>query len=209
VAAWAEAEAVLAVDLGDGTDDPRDRAGPAAPPPGRYAGAGPGFGPGGDARRRRVLRRADGPRCARRASPSRSAPGGSLRCGRLLIRRVALDPAQVAAEHWHRHRTTRRDHGRVAAPGHLQHRRGGHPGRARRARRQGHDGNLAWRLIAVPGRLIRHLRHLALRLAPGHDLLPEVLARLRDLPARRFDVDGFFNDPPTTILVSAVIVISA
>jgi hypothetical protein len=35
------------------------------------------------------------------------------------------------------------------------------------------------------------------------------LARLRDLPARRFDVDGFFNDPPTTILVSAVIVIPA
>jgi hypothetical protein len=30
--AWAEAETVLAVDLGDGTDDPRDRAGPAAPP---------------------------------------------------------------------------------------------------------------------------------------------------------------------------------
>jgi len=98
------------------------------------------------------------------------------------------------------------NHGRVAAPGHLQHRRGGHPGRARRARRQGHDGYLAWRLIAVPGRLIRHL---ALRLAPGHGLLPEVLARLRDLPARRFDVDGFFNDPPTTILVSAVIVIPA
>ena len=43
---------------------------------------------------------------------------------------------------------------------------------------------LRWRLIAVPGRLIRHARHLILRLPPGHDsLLPEILARLRDLPA--------------------------
>ena len=41
---------------------------------------------------------------------------------------------------------------------------------------------LRWRLIAVPGRLIRHARHLVLRLPPGHSLLPEVLARLRDLP---------------------------
>jgi hypothetical protein len=38
-------------------------------------------------------------------------------------------------------------------------------------------------LIAVPGRLIRHARHLTLRLPPGHSLLPEVLARLQDLPA--------------------------
>jgi len=42
---------------------------------------------------------------------------------------------------------------------------------------------LRWRLIAVPGRLTRHARHLILRLPPGHGLLPEVLARLRDLPA--------------------------
>ena len=42
---------------------------------------------------------------------------------------------------------------------------------------------LRWRLIAVPGRLIRHARHLILRLPPGHGLLPEVLARLRALPA--------------------------
>jgi len=42
---------------------------------------------------------------------------------------------------------------------------------------------LRWRLIAVPGRLVRHARHLVLRLPPGHGLLPEVLARLRDLPA--------------------------
>jgi hypothetical protein len=42
---------------------------------------------------------------------------------------------------------------------------------------------LRWRLIAVPGRLIRHARHLILRLPPGHDsLLPQILARLRDLP---------------------------
>jgi Transposase DDE domain group 1 len=42
---------------------------------------------------------------------------------------------------------------------------------------------LRWRLIAVPGRLIRHARHLTLRLPPGHSLLPEVLARLRELPS--------------------------
>jgi Transposase DDE domain group 1 len=41
---------------------------------------------------------------------------------------------------------------------------------------------LRWRLIAIPGRLIRHARHLTLRLPPGHDLLPEILARLRELP---------------------------
>jgi hypothetical protein len=35
---------------------------------------------------------------------------------------------------------------------------------------------LRWRLIAVPGRLIRHARHLGLRLPPGHWVLPEVLA---------------------------------
>jgi Transposase DDE domain group 1 len=42
---------------------------------------------------------------------------------------------------------------------------------------------LRWRLITVPGRLVRHARHLVLRLPPGHCLLPEILARLRDLPA--------------------------
>ena len=41
---------------------------------------------------------------------------------------------------------------------------------------------LRWRLIAVPGRLVRHARHLILRLPPGQSLLPEILARLRDLP---------------------------
>ena len=39
------------------------------------------------------------------------------------------------------------------------------------------------RLIAVPGRLVRHARHLVLRLPPGHSLLSEILARLRELPA--------------------------
>jgi hypothetical protein len=42
---------------------------------------------------------------------------------------------------------------------------------------------LRWRLIAVPGRLTRRARHLVLRLPPGQGLLPEVLARLRALPA--------------------------
>ena len=40
---------------------------------------------------------------------------------------------------------------------------------------------LRWRLIAVPG-LVRNARHLIPRLPPGHSLLPEVLARLRELP---------------------------
>ncbi|MGH3408197.1 MAG: transposase, partial [Streptosporangiaceae bacterium] len=39
------------------------------------------------------------------------------------------------------------------------------------------------RLIAIPGRLIRHGRQLILRLPPGAGLLAEVLARLRALPA--------------------------
>ncbi|MCE3556554.1 IS1380 family transposase [Pseudonocardia sp. RS11V-5] len=39
------------------------------------------------------------------------------------------------------------------------------------------------RLIAVPARLVRHARALTLRLPPGEDLLAEVLARLRSLPA--------------------------
>ena len=39
------------------------------------------------------------------------------------------------------------------------------------------------RVIAVPSRLIRHARHLILRLPLGHGLLAEILARLRALPA--------------------------
>ena len=184
---------------------------------------------------------------------------------RLLVRRVALDPAQVsadprsrrrrtlhpdqralpfpelaaagpvyaysfiltnldmssparaaAAEHWYRHRTTVENLFRDSKLGAaLRHLPSGYP-----------QVNLAWmwgallaasmaawlhqltatalgedivhghgvrggkamiatlrrRLIAVPGRLIRHARHLTLRLPPGHYLLPEVLARLRELP---------------------------
>ncbi len=185
---------------------------------------------------------------------------------RLLIRRVALDPAQVsadprsrrrrtlhpdqralpipelahagaiyaysfiltnldvsapgkavAAEHWYRHRTTVenlfRDSKHGAALRHLpsgyaqvntawmwgallaasmaawlhqltaitrgQDILSGHGVRGGKAM----IATLRWRLIAVPGRLIRHARHLVLRLPPGHSLLPEILARLRELPA--------------------------
>ena len=81
-------------------------------------------------------------------------------------------------------RAARRDHGRLAAPAHRRsppartswHGHGVRGGKAMIA-------TLRWRLIAVPGRLIRHARHLVLRLPPGHCLLPEVLARLRELPA--------------------------
>ena len=48
----------------------------------------------------------------------------------------------------------------------------GMPGRRRKAM----IATLRWRLIAVPGLLTRHARHLILRLPPGHSLLPEVLA---------------------------------
>jgi hypothetical protein len=42
---------------------------------------------------------------------------------------------------------------------------------------------LRHRLIRVPARLVRHGGQLALRLPPGHQLLDEVLARIRALPA--------------------------
>jgi hypothetical protein len=42
---------------------------------------------------------------------------------------------------------------------------------------------LRHRLIQVPARLVRHAGTLELRLPPGHDLLEEVLARIRALPA--------------------------
>ncbi len=42
---------------------------------------------------------------------------------------------------------------------------------------------LRHRLIRVPARLIRHAGRLTLRLPPGHDLLEEVLARIRALSA--------------------------
>ena len=42
---------------------------------------------------------------------------------------------------------------------------------------------LRHRLIRVPARLVRHAGALILRLPPGYDLLAEVLARIRALPA--------------------------
>ena len=42
---------------------------------------------------------------------------------------------------------------------------------------------LRQRLIRVPARLVRHAGALILRLPPGDDLLAEVLARIRALPA--------------------------
>ena len=264
--------------------------------------AGAGFGPGGDARRRRVLRRAAGPRRARRAhrfaiGAKRIAPLWRLLAGiaeddwhdaidmdgaqvavaeycpdwwpantRLLIRRVLLAPEQVsadprsrrrrtlhpdqralpfpelaragaiyaysfiltnldvtapdkaiAAEHWYRHRTTVENIFRDSKLGAaLRHLPSGYPQvnlawmwgallaatmaawlHQLTAITAGEDilaghgvrggkamiATLRWRLIAVPGRLTRHARHLTLRLPPGHGLLHEVLARLRDLPA--------------------------
>lgn len=41
---------------------------------------------------------------------------------------------------------------------------------------------LRHRLIRVPARLIRHAGALTLRLPPGHELLEEVLSRIRALP---------------------------
>jgi hypothetical protein len=303
VAAWAEAETVLAADLGGGTNDPRAT----APALLRRALAGL---PQQDRASGRVAMRADAGyfagALARAAHDEhisfaigarRIAPLWRLLAGlaeddwhdaidmdnaqvavaeycpdwwpastRLLIRRVALDPAQVsadprsrrrrtlhpdqralpfdelagagaiyaysfiltnldvsapdkaaAAEHWYRHRTTVenifRDSKHGAA---LRHLPSGYPRvnlawmwgallaatmaawlHQLTATTAGQDilaghgvrggkammATLRWRLIAVPGRLIRHARHLVLRLPPGHGLLPEVLARLRDLPA--------------------------
>jgi hypothetical protein len=41
---------------------------------------------------------------------------------------------------------------------------------------------LRHRLIRIPARLIRHAGTLTLRPPPGHQLLDEVLARIRALP---------------------------
>jgi hypothetical protein len=41
---------------------------------------------------------------------------------------------------------------------------------------------LRWRLVGIPGRLVRHAGGLTLRLPPGRHLLAEILARLRALP---------------------------
>ena len=144
VAAWAETETVLAADLGDGTDDPRAT----APDLLRRAlaalpAAGAGFGPGGDARRRRATSPGSWPappttrRSAFAIGAKRIAPLWRLLAGiaeddwhdaidmdnaqvavaeycpdwwpadtRLLIRRVALDPAQVSADPRSRRRRT-------------------------------------------------------------------------------------------------------
>ena len=303
VAAWAEAEIVLAADLGDGTDDPRATAPdllrralaclPAAARAGRVAmRADAGYFAG------QLARAAHDERISFAIGAKRIAPLWRLLAGlaedawhdaidmdnaqvtvaeycpdwwpadtRLLIRRVALDPAQVsadprsrrrrtlhpdqralpipelasagaiyaysfiltnldvsspdkavAAEHWYRHRTTVENIFRDSKLGAaLRHLPSGYPqvnlawmwGALLAATMaawlhqltaitagpdilDGHGvrggkamiATLRWRLIAVPGRLIHHARHLILRLPPGHDsLLPEVLARLRDLPA--------------------------
>jgi hypothetical protein len=45
-----------------------------------------------------------------------------------------------------------------------------------------HLGTLRRRLLTVPARLVRHAGQATLRLPPGHQLLAQVLARLRRLP---------------------------
>jgi hypothetical protein len=49
-------------------------------------------------------------------------------------------------------------------------------------RGRAHLGTLRHRLLNVPARLIRHAGQVTLRLPPGHQLLAQVLARLRRLP---------------------------
>ena len=52
---------------------------------------------------------------------------------------------------------------------------------------------LRWRLIAAAGRLIRHARHLVLRLPPGYWVLPEAFSvtsrRLREVSLARTPTD--------------------
>jgi Transposase DDE domain group 1 len=303
VAAWAEAETVLAADLGDGTDDPRAtapdllrRALGCLPERARLSGrvamrADAGYFAG------QLARAAHDAHIGFAIGARRIAPLWRLLAGiaeedwheaiemdnaqvavaqycpdwwpantRLLIRRVALDPAQISAdprsrrrrtlhpdqralpipelasagaiyaysfiltnldvtaqdkaaavEHWYRHRTTVENifrDGKLGAA--LRHLPSGYPQvnlawmwgallaasmaawlHQLTAITAGEDilaghgvrggkamiATLRWRLIAVPGRLIRHARHLVLRLPPGHYLLPEILTRLRQLPA--------------------------
>ena len=52
-----------------------------------------------------------------------------------------------------------------------------------RAAGRAHAARLRHELLRVPARVISHARGLILRLPPGHQLLPEVLSRLRALPA--------------------------
>lgn len=52
-----------------------------------------------------------------------------------------------------------------------------------RGRGRRHLGRLRRELVALPGRVIHHARQTTLRLPPGHEILAEVLAKLRELPA--------------------------
>ena len=95
VATWAETEAVLAADLGDGTDDPRA----SAPDLLRRAlaalpRAGAGFGAGGDARRCRVLRRRSWP-----APPTTRISAFAIGAKRIAPLWRLL--AGIADEDWH------------------------------------------------------------------------------------------------------------
>jgi hypothetical protein len=194
VAAWAETEIVLAADLGDGTDDPRATAPdllrralaclPAAARAGRVGlRADAGYFAG------QLARAAHDAHIAFAIGARRIAPLWRLLAG-------------VAEDDWHdaalRHLPSGYPQVNLAwmwgallaatmaawlhqltatAPwrGHLH----GHGVRGGKAM----IATLRRRLIAVPGRPIRHARHPTLRLPPGHSLLPEVLARLRNLPA--------------------------
>lgn len=150
--------------------------------------------------------------------PELAAAGAIYAYSFIMTNLDVTAPAQaVAAEHWYRHRTTVENLFRDSKPGAaLRHLPSGYPQvntawmwgallaasmaawlHQLTAITAGEDilaghgvrggkamiATLRWRLIAVPGRLIRHARHLTLRLPPGHGLLPEVLGRLRDLPA--------------------------
>jgi hypothetical protein len=127
-----------------------------------------------------------------------------------IITNLPVDtPAQVAdLERWHRGRTDIEDRIRDAKHGAaLRHLPSGHPdvnaawmwgallavnlsawihelaglddgqGRGR-----AHLNRLRRELICLPARLVRHARRWTLRLPPGPQILPEVLARLRALP---------------------------
>ena len=150
--------------------------------------------------------------------PELASAGAACACSFILTNLDVSAPDKAAAAgHWYRHRTTVENIFRDSKLGTgLRHLPSGYPrvnmawmrgallaatmaARLHQltARTAGEDilalhgvrggkamiATLRWRLIAVSGRLIRHARHLVLRLPPGHGLLPEVLARLRDLPA--------------------------
>jgi hypothetical protein len=150
--------------------------------------------------------------------PELAAAGPVYACSFIVTNLDVSSPARaVAAEHWYRHRTTVENLFRDSKIGAaLRHLPSGYPQvntawmwgallaasmaawlHQLTARTAGEDivhghgvrggkamiATLRWRLIAVPGRLTRHARHLVLRLPPGHGLLHEVLARLRALPA--------------------------